>query len=243
MNFCAIAAAFIAASSSAASASTITEITDAGRSMATAFDVTDGTTAVSGSLINTSISDVDLYSFRLREATRLTVRVLSTAFDANLLWFNDRGQGLAGDDDIESSCDNYTNLTVGDSCLSLDLLAGTYFVGVGDNNTGAFETAADAATGRNEIFDNDDGILADPTIRILSFIGDENGDVHLNDEGDYLLDFSTAVYAASDPSVVPLPAGLPLLLAGLGSLGVVRRFKARVSFNPTIHTSQDWKAA
>ncbi len=228
MNFCAIAAAtLIAASTSIVSASTITEVTDAGRSMATAFDVTDGTTSVRGSLVNTTISDVDLYSFRLPEATRLTVRVLSTAFDANLLWFNGRGRGLAGDDDIESSCDNYTNLTVGDSCLSMDLLAGTYFVGVGNNNIGAFETAADAATGRNEIFDNDDGILATPTSRILGFIGDENGDVHLNDEGDYLLDFSTAVYAASDSAVVPLPAGLPLLLAGLGSLALCRRFKTR----------------
>lgn len=233
MNFCAIAAALIAASSSVASASTITEITDAGRSIATAFDVTDGTTAVSGSLINTSISDVDLYSFRLREATRLTVRVLSTAFDANLLWFNGRGQGLAGDDDIESSCDNYTNLTVGDSCISMDLLTGNYFVGVGNNNIGAYETLADAAVGTNVIFHNDDGILATPTSRILGFIGDENGDVHSNDQGDYLLDFSTTVYAASDSAVVPLPAGLPLMLAGLSSLALCRRFKPRdnVRFN------------
>ena len=32
-----------------------------------------------------------------------------------------------------------------------------------------------------------------------------------------------------DPNVVPLPAGLPLLLVGVGALGVARRFKAKAA--------------
>ncbi|WP_299781119.1 VPLPA-CTERM sorting domain-containing protein [uncultured Roseobacter sp.] len=244
MNFCTIAAAtLIAASTSVASASTITELTDAGRSMATAYDVQDGTTAINGRIENTAISDVDLYSFRLVKQTRLTMRALSVDFNSNLLLFNILGQGLAGNDNRDSSCETVYPIGRVDACLTLDLVAGTYFIGVGDNNIAAFETAADAATGSNGIFNNDDGILSTPTSRILGLIGDEAGDATQNFEGEYVLDFSTEVFSASAPSVVPLPAGLPLLLAGLGGLAVVRRLKACASNHLNSPSSQDRKAA
>lgn len=215
------AAALAAAGlTSTAAASVFNESTDAGRDIASALSVANGTTSISGRLANTSISDVDLYAFSLLADTRLTIQMLFPTGDANLLLFNGLGQGLAGDDDNNSSCDDSAGLGGLDSCLTMDLMAGTYYLGAGDNNMGAFENAADASAGVNDFIDNDFGILASPTTEILGLIGAEFGDTDLNDEGAYTITFSSAV---NGPAAVPLPAGLPLGLAAFGALWAVGR--------------------
>jgi len=205
----------------AAAAVPFTETTDAGRDMASAIVLPDGTTSINGQIVNTAISDVDLYKFSLSAMTTLTIRMLFPGEDANLILFNGLGQGLAGDDDDGSSCADSAGLGSLDSCLTLSLAAGDYFLGAGDNNMGAFENAADAAAGTNDFIDNDFGILSVPTTETLGLIGAESGDTDLNDEGPYTIEFSEAV--SGPVAAVPLPATLPLLVGGLAGLAWATR--------------------
>lgn len=211
-----------------ATAATVTETTDAGRTMDTAFALAAGTTVVEGSIQNTDISDVDLYSFILDAPTTLTIRMLragANGLDANLILFNGLGQGLAGDDDNNSGCADAAGLDSLDSCLTLSLDAGAYFLGAGDNNIAAFANAADASAGANTFIDNDSGILATPTLLTLGVLGAQFGDIDVNDNGAYRIEFSTAL--GGPVSAVPLPASLPLLAGGLLALAGVRRFRRK----------------
>lgn len=102
------------------------ESPDAGVTPANAIVLPQGVTSVTGSISNTSESDVDLYQFSLDAAAVLTIEVLFPGEDANLIVFNATGQGLAGDDDDGSNCTPVTSLDGLDSCLTLSLTAGTY---------------------------------------------------------------------------------------------------------------------
>lgn len=208
----------------AAGATTVMEDVDAGRTMDTAFALSEGTTRIAGTVKNTKISDVDLYVFSLETASRMTIRMLSDDFDSNLLLFNHLGQGLAGNDDrslLFSSCGGDMNFS--DSCLNLSLDAGVYYLGAGANNMAAFKNETDAARGRSHFLHDDSGVLRAPTALALGVLGAEGGDMDINREGKYWIEFSRAVDAPIP--AVPLPESLSLLLGGVVALAGVRRVR------------------
>lgn len=190
---------------SAAWAFNFNESTDAGFTMATATVLPQGTTAVTGTIVNTTESDVDLFRFSLDAETAFTIDVLSSDFDANLILFNGNGQGLAGDDDGGLGLD---------SRLTLTLAAGTYFFAVGGNNMGAFASQADyeAAT---DFIDNDSGILGSPTVETLGRVGAESGPTDINGQGAYSVTFSDPVSGPAATAVPTLPIWLLGMLGGL----------------------------
>ena len=185
--FCAVAL-----SSYTANAGPITETTDAGRTMETAFVVPAGTTSISGTLgpgDETFGADVDLYQFTLGSATSFTIQVNTNVWnpdwevgvDPNVMVFNASGQGLAGNDDWDASNNgaeesdrfapwvHYGQEADGsnewlDSLVTLDLEAGTYFFAVGDDNIGAYENMN--LFGVNDDFiDNDTGYTDAPLLK------------------------------------------------------------------------------
>ncbi|MEL7226325.1 MAG: hypothetical protein AAGL17_16215, partial [Cyanobacteria bacterium J06576_12] len=129
--------------------------------------------------------------------------------------FNEAGQMLAGDDDDNDGCTVITALGSLDSCVTLNLTPGIYFVAVGTNNVGAFESEAlYLGGGGNDFADNDSGILTPPSTEIAVLVGRETGPDPTQEEGPYVINFSMALAAApgSSPSVdaEPVPA-LPLV--------------------------------
>ncbi len=194
-------------------ASVITETTDAGNTLATAMVLGGGVTSIHGTIEDGQ--DTDLFKYVLGSDAILTIDMLFPGNDANLLVFNALGQGLAGDDDNDSSCTSISALAGLDSCLTLNLTAGVYYFGVGDNNIAAFESNADFLSAA-DFFDNDFGILSSPTPEIMALIGREGGPSSNGNSGDYTVNFSIA--SATPDVQVPVPA--TLVLMGLGLLGL-----------------------
>ena len=204
--FSAVCLAASFALSPLAQASLITETTDAPNYLADAMVVGSDTTQILGQLSHGQ--DADVFKFTLTSNAILTIEVMeiSPELDMNLLVFNALGQGIAGDDDNNDSCNAVSVLSSLDSCLTLTLSAGDYFFGVGDNNIGAFESE-DAYNNANDFFDNDFGILDNPTSKIAVLIGPEGGPSINGDIGDYQINLYV--------TAVPEPATLALFGAGL----------------------------
>lgn len=199
-----------------AHAITINEMPDAGNTIATAMVLGAGVTSIQGTIA--SGQDTDLFQYTLGSDATLTIDMLFPGNDANLLVFNSLGQGLAGDDDDDSSCTPISMLDSLDSCLTLNLTAGVYYVGVGDNNIAAFESLVDFNI-PSDFFDNDFGILSNPTPEIMALIGREGGPNSNGDAGTYTVNFSIA----SDTPVSQVPVPGSMLLIGLGLAGMLFR--------------------
>ena len=202
-----------------------------------------GTTIVNGSI--ESSQDTDLYGFNLINDAIVTFEAIFPKQDANLLVFNSLGQGLAGNDDFveldEDGLGCYlfsSSLSELDSCLTLQLEAGQYYVGVGDNNIAGFESIEafdtqetnlvtrslrpDSAT---DFLNNDEGILEEPTEERLGLIAQEAGPTEFNDIGPYTLNIAITsdIFGFSSNASVPEAKALPLLGLGLILLAMLRR--------------------
>ena len=170
-----------------------TETDDAGSTLDTAVVLGVGVTTVYGTITgNTSgtyddIYGSDIYRFGLTNTTTLTIDLSSDnsdgGFDANLILFNANGQGLQGDDDGGDGLNSQITIT---------LEAGDYFIAVGPNNIGAFETSIDFESG-NYFFSNDDSGGQCPTDEIVGLVGWEGGMDSDSENGSYVLSFSAPV--------------------------------------------------
>ena len=87
--------------------------------------------------------DVDLFLVRLSNSNVYQFDAVSNPIDMNMHIFNAAGNPLAANDDFGGSLN---------SQIILNLSAGDYFVGVGDNNTEATDGAG------TRISDNDSGV-------------------------------------------------------------------------------------
>lgn len=139
MKKIAICAAFFAAAltSQASSATTFTEIGDAGQTLSTTQTVTGGTTSIVGGLGRGDLADV--YKFGWNGGTFQAST--STNFDPMLFVFDSTGSKLAFNDDR-------SNFSL-ESFISINLAAGTYLLGIDnwnsnyDGNLSGFGTSGD----------------------------------------------------------------------------------------------------
>lgn len=212
-----------------ASAQVFTETSDASALLANALVVPAGTTQIDGELVNTATNeDVDTYRIVVPSDGDFTIEAIADVNgdpDMNLLVFNEIGQALAGDDDDNDNCTVITSLNSLDSCLTLSLTAGTYFISVGDNNIGAFESVAEYEAG-NDFMDNDSGILASPSTEIAVLAGRETGPDPTQREGGYVINFSSALAGPSAATAIPAsPLWVLALLAGLLTLTAYQRYR------------------
>lgn len=120
MKKLAMYAAFVAATlaSQVASATTFTEIGDAGQTLATVQTVSGGTTSITGSLGRGDLADV--YKFGWNGGTFQAST--STNFDPMLFVFDSTGSKLAFNDD--------RGIFNVESFISINLAAGTYLLGI-----------------------------------------------------------------------------------------------------------------
>ena len=205
---------------------TFNESSDAGVTMATATSVPGGTTTITGSIVNTTVNDADLYHIRVPTSGSFTIEAKANVTDTpdmNLMVFNSTGHLMAGDDDDNSSCTPVTSLGSLDSCLTLTLAAGDYYVAVGTNNIGAFQNAADVLTD-SYFGDDDSGILSPPSTEAIGLVASE--DDLGNDEGNYTINFSAPTSSLSQggataASIPTLSEWGMILLWGLLALGAV----------------------
>ena len=206
-------------------AAPFSEGADAGYTMATATVVPGGTTTINGSITNTTVNDVDLYRIAVTTSGPFTIEAKANVPnmpDMNLLVFDSAGHMLAGDDDNDSGCTVITSLNGYDSCLTLNLTAGTYYIAVGTNNIGAFVSPADVPSGY--FASNDSGILSLPSAEVVGLVASESS--LGNDEGAYTINFSAATGgAAAVATAVPTLGewALVILFGLLAVTGLVAR--------------------
>lgn len=217
-----IAAVFSAVASSA-QAVTFSEIGDAGSTFATAQVVTNGTTVISGFLDHTTDRFItDMFAFSVAADTTLTINAddvptSNFGIDPVLFLMDDQRNLLIADDD--------SGPFTGSQITNFFLAAGNYFIAIGDFGTGAFASMQDFENG-TPFADPFIAPLTGPFSDQVAVIGTDDGPFSDDESGFYNISFSEAVNAGTVPPV-PLPATLPLLLAGLGGLGWVARRRSR----------------
>lgn len=206
MKSCFVIAALALCISNSVIGQTFNEGGDAGVTIATATNIPSGTVLVNGTVDDSTPADVDLYRFQPLSSGLFTLSVNSDDIDASILVFNAFGQGLAGDDDDDSSCDSSLVPMLGslDSCLTLNLTAGiNYFVAVGESKIAAYENNA-AFISMVSIIVPGDKILSSPTVEVLGFVSRVSGALGLGGDGLYQLHLaSSSPPPISDPAVIP----------------------------------------
>ncbi len=186
-----------------------TEAGDAGSTLATAQSVGAGIDRIEGA-IQSSTDFADLYRLALPAgsfAFEVASYTSSDGFDDSVLYlFASDGSGILGDDDGGS--DLLSRITTG------PLAGGVYYLAFTDlDSRGARDAEGDlwdALFAGNAPPPPEFGTLAD------------FGDDYLTATGSYAITISPTTVAEEMPAV-PLPAAMPLLLAGLGGLAMVRR--------------------
>lgn len=184
-----------------AQAATISEVGDAGQTVATVQNIGGNVDVIQGSI--NPLFDADLYRVFFNFTGTLTVRVFDTSgtfWDPNLLIFNGAGNPIAGDDD-----GNGTGPGLLDSRLTISITPGFYYIAVGSNNTYAFDA------GPNTIMGNDDGFNPTNPLGVLDSIGGGNAGT-----GTYDLTFS----ALSDSTDIPEPSTFAMLGGVLAAMAV-----------------------
>ena len=171
----------------------INEIGDASNLASGAQIVPGGTDQIFGEI--TTNDNGDLYRIVFGSAGNVTFTgiALSGGLDVNLLLFNGVGNPIFGSDDDFSGLDEQ---------FTLNLAAGEYLIGIGDNQTQGFDAA------NNLILDDDDEEFPENPSGILFDIRNPNNP----STGEYRIDFS-----------VPEPGTLPIFGLGLAGLAFARR--------------------
>ncbi|MEM8793096.1 MAG: VPLPA-CTERM sorting domain-containing protein [Pseudomonadota bacterium] len=127
-----------------------------------------------------------------------------------------------------------TDLDVDDDGSIDDLsVFGTVFDAIGVIDTAGDSNGIAAQLGGTEIvFTGDEPqlVFRDALTQILFAVNDPADPDFVDDEAgnevsisDFSFDPTVATFGSANPTAVPLPAGLPLLLAGLGGLAFLRR--------------------
>jgi len=219
-------ASFLSFFSTGVMAQVFDESSDASALLASATPVPPDTVQITGDITNSDTdADADVFQITVMDDGLFTIEAIADIDgqpDMNLIVFNNAGQGLAGDDDDNNNCITRSKLKSLDSCLTLNLTAGTYYIAVGDNNIGAFESIGDYQVGNDDFIDNDSGILSSPTTEIAVVVGTEGGPNASETEGSYVINLNDS------PSSVPIPATsfwMLALLAGLIGLMGLHQFR------------------
>ncbi len=189
-----IGAVFLSAFFVASSwATTLVETSDAGNTIPTAIVVGDEVTQIEGVLE----ADHDLWGFSIGASQSVQILLWNSPFDENLLLFDSQGRGLAGNDDIgRGTASPGIDLPPGVSGLDSEIVTfldpGTYYVGVGANNSSGF-TSADVS-----FISNDSGLLQTPTTDVLGYVGGSLGN------GEYTLAINRIVPEPASTSAMAL---------------------------------------
>lgn len=190
--------------SSAVSAASFTESDDAGDAPGTAQilgTLADGDT-ISGTISAPSTnSDADLFGFSWSGGEFRASTIGGAAFDTQLHLFNSDGTGIGENDDP----------VVGglQAAFAFLLAPGDYFLGISSFNIDATGVGGDIFDFGIQSQDLDGNLIQgviDPARVVTGFASGTNGG-----SGSYTI-------AISQTAVVPLPATLPLAIAGLGVL-------------------------
>lgn len=175
---------------------------------------------------------------QVRAAVRITGGTNTTGAINNLVSLFEGDGGLGDTTLFNITTDGQPNSQSGVEAAALAAfnagVEGISLEAIGNLNAGTLENMRRIASIGTTGVVSDIGAILTDSDNIPNAI-DQGFVVQVSNFQDYEAAISAKVgrvvddTGGGDPNVVPLPAGLPLLLVGVGALGVARRFKAKAA--------------